>query len=199
MKELVFLLEEQSAKALVEKLLPALNGPASQIQGRFIVFEGKQDLDRQLERRLRGYINPQARFIVLRDQDRANCREVKRSLAATCSRAGKPGTIIRIACHELEAFYLGDLRAVELGLEIGGLAAKQNRAKYRDPDRLPSPARELEELTAGRYQKVSGSRAIAPHLDLNTPRSKSFHHLLQAIRKASGDLPARRAPGKRMT
>jgi hypothetical protein len=33
------------------------------------------------------------------------------------------------------------------------------------------------------YQKVAGSRAIAPHLDLQAPGSRSFHHLLQAVRR----------------
>ena len=59
-----FFLEEESAKALLENIVPAVCGAGTPtIQSRFIVFEGK------LTRRLRGYLNPQARFIVLRDQD----------------------------------------------------------------------------------------------------------------------------------
>jgi len=185
MKEVVFFLEEESAKALLEHVFPLVIPSKSQILPRFIVFEGKQDLQKQLERKLRGYLNPHARFIVMRDQDQADCRRVKRSLAALCTRAHRPETIVRIACRELEAFYLGDLRAVEAGLGVGGLAAKQNGAKFRDPDRVHLPSRELEKLTSHRYQKVAGSRAIAPHLDLEAPRSRSFHHLLQAIRSAS--------------
>ncbi|MGD0365641.1 MAG: DUF4276 family protein [Bryobacteraceae bacterium] len=184
MRELVFFLEKESAKALLENLFPLLLGPESQCHPRFVVFEGKQDLEKQLERKLRGYLNPQARFIVLRDQDKGNCREIKRTLAALCRRALRPEAKVRIACRELEAFYLGDLRAVELGLGVSGLASKQGRVKYRDPDRLQSPSRELAKLTGHRYQKVAGSRAIARHLDLESPRSRSFHHLLRAIRSA---------------
>jgi hypothetical protein len=182
-KELVFLLEEGSAKALLQAILPSL----TRTQSRFIVFEGKQDLHRQLERKLRGYLNPKARFIVLQDQDATDCRKLKKSLALLCSRARKPETIVRIACRELESFYLGDLRAVESGLGLTGLARWQNRAKYRDPDRLHAPSRELARLTEYGYQKIAGSRAIAPHLDLESPRSRSFYHLLQAIRKAGAD------------
>jgi hypothetical protein len=180
--ELVFFLEEESAKALLAGLLPRLIPAGSSIEARFIVFEGKQDLDRQLERKLKGYLNRQASFVVVRDQDREDCRRVKRSLVTRCSNAGRPDTVVRIACRELEAFYLGDLRAVELGLRLGGLVPKQNKAKFRDPDRLQSPSLELERLTNGRYQKVAGSRAIAPHLDLERPGSRSFRHLIQAIR-----------------
>jgi hypothetical protein len=182
MTELVFFLEEESAKALLAGLYPRLIPADSPIETRFRVFEGKQDLDRQLERKLKGYLNQRASFIVLRDQDRADCRKVKGALVTLCSRAGRPDTVVRIACRELEAFYLGDLRAVELGLRVTGLLPKQNKAKFRDPDRLQSPSLELEKLTNGRYQKVAGSRAIAPHLDLESPRSRSFRHLIQAIR-----------------
>jgi hypothetical protein len=190
MKELVFFLEEESARALLTGLLPRLLPANAPVQSRFIVFEGKQDLDRQLEGKLKGYLNLHARFIVLRDQDRADCKKVKRALVALCMSAGRPETVVRIACRELESFYLGDLRAVELGLQIRGLSAKQEKAKYRDPDRLQSPSLELERLTDKRYQKVAGSRAIAPHLDLERPRSRSFRHLIQAIGSTAAQLGA---------
>ena len=188
MRELVFFLEEESAKVLLERIFPRMIPPESRIRPRFIVFEGKQDLEKQLPGRLRGYLNPRARFIVMRDQDQADCRKVKKSLARLCAKAGRAQDIVRIACRELEAFYLGDLLAVESGLGIDGLAGKQDRAKYREPDRLVCPSRELQRLTGKRYQKVAGSRAIAPHLNLTAPRSKSFHHLIRAIRSASDDL-----------
>ena len=44
---------------------------------------------------------------------------------------------------------------------------------------------ELDKLTGHRYQKIAGSRAIAPHLDLSNTRSTSFHHLVTAIRSAA--------------
>jgi hypothetical protein len=192
MNELVFFLEEESSKALLEQIVPLLV-PKSQFYSRYVVFEGKQDLDSQLLKKLRGYLNPHARFLVMRDQDAADCRKVKRNLAAICARAGRPQTVIRIACRELEAFYLGDLAAVEIGLGISGLANKQHKAKFRDPDRLSCPSLELGKLTAYRYQKVAGSRAIGPYLNLNTPRSRSFYHLIQAIRNAVS------APGSQLT
>lgn len=188
MNELVFFLEEESAKALLERIFPHLIPPESQVHPRFIVFEGKQDLEKQLPNKLRGYLNPRARFIVMRDQDQADCRKIKRSLAALCTRAGRPQTTVRIACRELEAFYLGDLLAVEKGLDISGLARRQNKARFRDPDRLVRPSYELQKLTGNRYQKIAGSRAIAPNLNLHTPRSRSFHRLIRAIRWANDEL-----------
>jgi hypothetical protein len=60
MSELVFFLEEESAKALLEQLFPLLIPEGSRVHPRFIVFEGKQDLERQLPKKLGGYLNPDA-------------------------------------------------------------------------------------------------------------------------------------------
>lgn len=182
MNELVFLLEEPSARAMLEGLLPRFLPP--DIAVRYIVFEGKQDLEKQLVRKIRAYRNTQARFIVLRDQDsHPDCREIKANLARLCQEAGRADTLIRIACCELESFYLADLAAVESGLELSGLIRQQNNKKYRAPDGLSSPSAELMKLTRGHYQKISGSRAIGPWLDPDNPRSISFRHLIDGIRK----------------
>lgn len=190
MKELVFLLEEESAKAMLESLLPRILHP--DVRPRFIPFEGKQDLEKQLLKRLRGYVNPQARFIVLRDQDNApDCMAVKANLAERCQQAGQAGkTLVRIACTELESFYLADLHAVEQGLAIQKLASQQGSAKFRSPDRLGNPSKELENLTKGEYQKVSGSRVIGKFLDPENERSPSFKNLIKGIRRMEGELLA---------
>ena len=190
MKELVFLLEEESAGAMLRGLLPRLLDP--RVQPRLMVFEGKQDQERQMVRRLRGYLNPQARFIVLRDQDSTpDCQVVKAKLLALCAQAGRDAvSMVRIACHELEAFYIGDLSATETGLGLKGLVRHQGAARFRNADRIESPSRELAKLTRGTYQKVSGSRQIGPHLDLSNERSASFKNLVAGVRRLEQQLLA---------
>lgn len=183
MKEMVFLLEEASARELVAGLYPRVVPEAAGIRPRYIVFEGKQDLEKQMERRPRVYLNPEARFLVLRDQDSADCRRVKEALRRRCDAAGRPSAVVRIACRELEAFYLRDPAAVERAFRMTGLARRQEEQKFRKPDRLGSPSLELEKLTRNRYQKVSGFRAIAPHLELENARSESFRQLVEAMRR----------------
>jgi hypothetical protein len=165
MTTLVFFLEELSAKALLEGLLPRFI-PMDRFQVRYLPFEGKQDLHKQFVRKMRNWRTPDTKFIVLRDQDSADCLSVKQALVALCEEAGRPDTLVRVACREIESWYLGDLQAVETALNIGGLHKMQNKKKYRAPDELQSPSGELEQLTRGVYQKVSGSRAIGPLLDL---------------------------------
>lgn len=87
---------------------------------------------------------------------------------------------------------MGDLAAVEAAFGIRGLTQRQNERKFREPDRLGSPSQELERLTKRRYQKVSGSRAIAAHLRIEDSRSRSFGHLVDAIRRVSGNTAAAR-------
>jgi len=183
MRELIFLLEERSARALLESLLPRLLPP--DMPHRLIPFEGTQDLEKQLTRRIRGYMNPEARFIVLRDQDSApDCKLLKQRLLDLCTASGRAqACLVRIACRELETIYLADLAAVETALEIKGLVKLQGGRKFRTPDGLESPSHELRVLTHQCYEKVAGSRAIGLHLDLDNPRSSTFKNLVSGIRR----------------
>lgn len=181
MKTIVFCLEEPSAKEMLEGLLPRML-PVDVIC-RFIIFRGKQDLEKQLVRRLRGWCTPDTQFVVMRDQDAANCHQVKAKLVGLCEDAGKPDALVRVACRELESFYLGDLAAIEEGLGLEGIAKKQASRKFRNPDNLANPVEEITRLTGDRYQKISGSRAIGPHLHFTNNRSRSFQVLIKGIKR----------------
>ena len=153
MKELVFLVEGEAERSLLDVLLPRVLPDG--LGHRVIPFQGKQDMEKRMTLRIRGYLNPNARFIVLRDQDsHADCVALKQGLRARCVDAGRePHCLVRIACTELESFYLADLAAVALALDMPGLERQQHRRKFRCPDRLGSPSRELRALTKQRYEK----------------------------------------------
>lgn len=186
MSEIVFLLEEPSAEAMLKGLVPNLLPDC--IPVRYVVFEGKQDLERQLVRRIRGYLVPGARFVVLRDQDADDCVKIKNELQLKCRESGKPGTLVRIACRELESWYLADLAAVvSSGLGDSGLMKLQRKNPYRAPDSLPAPSAQLMRLVP-KYQKVSGSRAIGPHLDIDNTRSPSFAVFVAGLRRLANDI-----------
>ena len=185
MMTLVFFLEEPSAKALLEILLPRFI-PADRFLLHFVPFEGKQDLEKQLVRRIRGWCTPDTHFVVLRDQDSAECKDVKQRLLEICTEAGRSDTLVRIACREIESWYLGDLKAVEKAFRINNLASKQEQRKYRNPDALGNPVQELERITNKKYQKISGSRAIGPLLDVRNNRSPSFQVFVSGVQKLTG-------------
>lgn len=180
MKTLVFFLEEPSAKEMLKGVLRRFL--PEDVSPKYIVFQGKQDLEKNLKIKLRAWKLPNCSFIVMRDQDSGDCKKIKENLGAICAQSGRKGVLIRIACHELESFYLGDLAAVEKGLDLKGIARKKNQKKFRDPDLLANPSEEMFKLTNNLYDKVSGSRAIAPHLDLESNSSKSFNMLINGIK-----------------
>ena len=179
--ELVFLLEEKSAKevlknGLIQQLVP------ENIAIRYIVFEGKQDLEKGISRKLKAWMNKRAVFVIMRDQDSEdNCIQLKQRLAQKCTEAGKPDTLIRIVCRELESWYLGDLQAVETGLKVSGLAKKQT--KYPRPDSRNNAKQELIRLSKNQYQSVSGSRRIIPYLNLDNNTSVSFRVFVEGVRR----------------
>ncbi|MDX8380094.1 MAG: DUF4276 family protein, partial [Gallionella sp.] len=133
--------------------------------------------------KIKHYLNPQARFVVMRDQDATpDCGVIKEALLTRCGEAGRQEvSLVSIACRELESFYLADLAAVELGLCMTGLVKQQKNRKFKKPDYLHNPSKELMALTKQRYQKVSGSREIGCHLEINNDRSESFKNLVLGI------------------
>jgi hypothetical protein len=179
MKTLVFFLEEPSAREMLKGLVPRLL--PDNVHTQYVVFEGKQDLEKRLPIRLRAWQVPDSLFVVMRDQDSGDCIAIKSGLVQKCANAGKPDTLVRIACRELESFYLADLAAVAATIGPATLPELQNKQRYRTPDVIQNPATELKKI-APAYQKISGSRAIGKHLDLDNHRSHSFGLLVSGIR-----------------
>ena len=184
-RELVFLVEGKAEKSLLEALAPRLLplGCAYKI----VCFRGKQDMEKTLPRTLKAWQNPKARFLILRDQDCGVCEQIKARLlelvrAAACVRPFK----VRIACRALENWYLAQLEVVGRVFSKSRLSQMQNRARFRRPDDISNPVAELEKLTAGLYQKVSGSSRLGATLALDNDRSPSFKNFIGAIKFLTG-------------
>ena len=177
---LVFFLEGQSEKAMLEILIPKIL-IHSNITIQYITFEGKQDLIKQLPIKLKGWSFSNTKFVILLDKDQDDCKKLKEKLITICKQNTQlNNTLIRIACEELESWYFGDLDAVEKGLDIKKL---KNQSTYRIPDNIKKPAKELEKITKNQYQKIKGSRSIAEYLDLKQNSSQSYRVFITGIQK----------------
>ncbi len=191
-KKFSFFLKEKSAKVFLEGLLPRI------LPGEFsfkcIAFEGKSDLERQLYNKIIGWKTPHTCFVVIRDKDAEDCLVVKKRLTQICTKARRADSLVRIACHELESWYLGDLEAVGSCFGINNLSKKQYHKKFRDPDRLANPREELLKLTQNKYQKVGSSRKLAQHIDPNQNTSASFNALVNGIQGLISDKSRCRYP-----
>lgn len=179
MSRIVFLLEEHSMKVLLDQLLPRLFPDLSFL---CLKHEGKQDLERSIPIKLRAWNVPGDRFVVLRDNDGGNCKQLKSRLSTLCREAGRPDTLVRIACQELEAWYLGEPEAMAEAYENNSLRQISSKAKYRDPDSVPCPSEELTRLVP-EFQKVSGARKMGSHLSMERNASQSFRVLVHGVRR----------------
>ena len=179
--QLVCFTEELSAKTMLDIILPKL---IPSIETTIINFEGKQDLEKNIENKLRLWQTPDTVFLVTRDQDSGDCQVIKeRLLQKVISSRKENVSLIRIACHELESFYLGDLLAVERGMNITNLSKKQKKTKFKTPDTIVEAKEELQKI-AKTYQPVSGSKKISKYLELDgNNKSISFNFLIFGIKK----------------
>jgi len=179
---LVCFTEEESAKEMLEIILRRIF--LDNISFIVISFEGKSDLDKQIEKKIKNWNTPDTVFLIMRDQDSGNCKIIKQDLLAKIENTGKKNnSLVRIACHELESFYLGDLLAVEKAFSLKNIAKKQSKVNYKNPDNLNNAKQELRKI-AKNYQPISGSKLISPYLKLNNSnKSTSFNILISGIQK----------------
>lgn len=176
---LVFMLEEPSMKELLTGLLPRMLPP--DVAYKLIPHEGKSDLEKSIPRKLRAWRTPNTRFVIIRDQDSGDCIAIKQRLVALCRGTGHAEVHVVIACRELEAWFIGNLKAVAEIYAKPALADLQNKAKYREPDQIGSPSRELTALVPG-YGKVDGARRMGPHLPLEGSCSPSFNYFIRKVK-----------------
>ena len=186
---LVFLLEEPSMKLLLEGLLPRLM--PGWVAGRHFLcvpHQGKSDLDRSIPRKLSAWKIRGDRFVIVRDNDGADCEAVLKRITGLCAAAGRPDTLVRLACQELEAWYLGDLAAVAAAFELPKANSPAHRKKFAAPDAWQKPSVELERL-APCFQKGAGARAMAQHLrEPEHNRSYSYGKFVTGVRRLAGEL-----------
>lgn len=175
---LVVFTEEPSMKEALEPILDKLGIAKGQYQ--IISHQGVSELEKSLRNKLRSWRDPAARFLILRDNDMGNCSDRKRKLLEIARRAGREGQCkVRIVCQELEAWFIGDINALEKSRHLKKPVPK--RLRRCDPDQLEKPSRELAKLRSG-YGKITGAKKIAPHLDVQNQRSASFAATVSAIR-----------------
>ena len=187
---LVFLLEEPSMKLLLEGLLPRLMpGWVAGQHFLCVPHEGKSDLDRSVPRKLSAWRIPGDRFVIVRDNDNANCVDLKQRLAAMCATHGRPETLIRLVCQELEAWYLGDLKALAEAFDTPKADTPALRKRFADPDGWQKPSVEVRRLVPA-FQKGSGARQMGQHLSIEGNASASFRVFMSGVQRLQDEMRA---------
>ncbi|HPQ71416.1 MAG TPA: DUF4276 family protein [bacterium] len=164
-------------KYLLEGLLPRLYPGLNFL---CITHEGKQDLEKSIPRKLRGWREPGVRFVIIRDNDRSDCHKLKDRLVGLCKKGGREDALVRIACQELEAWYLGEPDALADAFGNDRLRDIGSKALFRIPDEVGNPFDEIKKLVP-EFQKVTGARRMAKELTRDRNKSCSFQVFLQGI------------------
>ena len=191
---------EEALKAILPKIL------SNNVTFDFLVFEGKDDLLNNLFVRLKGYrwIPDDWRIMVLIDEDRRDCRELKGKLERTAHEAGfltKTSAVLnedfrvvnRLAIEELEAWFFGDVEALHAAYPRVSINL-QYQARYRDPDAIRGGTYEaLERLLVERnyytdkLPKTEVAQNIAHYMEPIQNRSKSFQVFLEGLKACVGE------------
>jgi hypothetical protein len=166
-------------KVLLEGLLPRL---VPGLEFICVTHEGKQDLEKSIPKKLRAWKEPGARFVVVRDNDNSDCTVLKARLKQLCADAGRPDTLIRIPCQELEAWYFGEPDALARAYQDPPLADISNKARFRESDVIQQPSNELSKLVPS-FQKIAGARLMGGELSVEGNRSRSFQVFLAGVRQ----------------
>lgn len=180
--EIVILVEEKSSGIVIEGIASTLG-----LTQRVKVFkhDGFGDLKNSIPRKLNADHPDSTRFIVLCDADETNCSQRKRQIIELIPCAKRSRTIVRIACRELEAWYLAQPNAVQRGRALKSNIPK--KLSSRDPDQIANVKETFLRLAHSRGQ-IELARKIGPHLDPNDRRSKSFGHFISALQRSSQNI-----------
>lgn len=192
------LVEEPSAEAALQNLLPRILGESAT----FVIHphQGAADLLGKLPDRLKAYktwLPPDWRIVVLVDEDRRDCHDLKNRLEREARRAGLAAkstaglrefqVVNRLAIEELEAWFFGDVDAL-VATYPGVSANLGQKARCRNPDATAGGAWEALERVLqkagcfpGGLAKIEAARAISMSMDPRRNRSRSFRVFRDAL------------------
>jgi hypothetical protein len=178
--KLVFLLEEPSMKHLLDILLPRIL--PSDVDFQTIPHSGKRALERSIPIKLRAWNEPgEIKFVIVHDQDNKDCILLKKQLLQLCSDTNRQ-VLVRIACQEMEAWYLGDFNALSKAYNKPKLLNFAKKSKYRYPDDIPAPKEELRKIVP-EYQQILGAKTVGPFMDIENNTSVSFQQFVTGVRR----------------
>jgi len=189
---IIFLVEDYSMRKFLEGILPRLGFEEHLFEIKH--HRGKEDLISHLNKIIPSLSKRAQQIIVIIDQDRQDCVKLKNKLKgklALCICDYK----IRIACYELEAWFLGDMEAIAKCSPRFKAKFFQGKEKYRDVDNIPKPSSVIEQIVPNwKHQyanKPKFAEEIAHFISLEkrnenkANRSHSFHVLLEMLRSFS--------------
>lgn len=166
--------------ATLRNLLPKLFPELREYEHWIIIHhQGKSDLEQSYPRKMKEWREPGVRFIILRDNDGADCVALKQRLVSKIPN-NAPEYLVRIVCQELEGWFLGDLDAVAAAYPSAARHKSFKSLSKNDPDKLTNASELMKQLT-GTQAKVGRASLIAQHMQPAKNRSTSFQVFVNGL------------------
>lgn len=182
------LVEEPSMETFLSAKLPEILPEGYELGVNVFIrpHNGKSDLMKSIPQKVKvfSHYHVPAKIIIIHDQDSNDCKVLKQKILHTCAEHGDCEVMVRIACRELENWYLGDMQAIEKAFPGFNATKHQGKAKFRNPDTCTG-SEELGKLVKT-FQKGQAARTIPLHMDLSQNRSPSLGHLVSGIQRFLG-------------
>jgi Domain of unknown function (DUF4276) len=187
-----FLVEEASTEIALKEIVPKIIGNVHTFK--IHNFQNKDRLLKRLPERMKAYANfipDDLRIVILVDEDRSNCQELKKKLCdATSIVTQKKGNIVlhRIVVEELESWFIGDVAAIRAEYEKIPVSLSQ-QAKFRNPDAIKGGTWEELDKILKKYgyetglQKMDFAQKVSPHMDVENNQSRSFQVFRDGLRR----------------
>ncbi len=197
--QIEFFLEERSAEVALKIILPKIL--SDDVDFTFHVSQGKHDLLKNLPILLTGFSGPisdNRRIMVLIDEDRDDCFQLKEQLEgiaraaglvtkSSASQEGDFQVVNRLAIEELEAWFFGDIIALR-----NAYPGVSRNVQYQDPDAIENGTSEalwrvLRRYYPKRLPKTKVARNIAQHMEPCRNRSRSFQVFVEGLKACVGE------------
>lgn len=184
-EQIEFLLEEPSMANALKVILPQIlpEGLALDINCFLRPHQGKQDLQKSIPKKIKTFskFHIPSKIIIVHDQDSNDCKELKTAILKLCEDNGNCPVLVRIACRELENWYLGDMDAINKVYREFKPRNHKYRSKFRIVDNTHG-SYELESLIPS-FQKSYASRNIPKYFQIDENKSVSFKQFKNGVIK----------------
>jgi hypothetical protein len=181
---LEILTEEPSMEYFLRGLLPRILPPEYVLDQNCFIrpHQGKSDLRKSIPKKMRAYprYGYPVKVLIVHDQDSNDCVALKQTLIElTNSSPHDIPFLVRIACRELENWYLGDFESLEKVYPEINASQQIKKTKFRTPDNVFG-SHEISLLTDS-FSKTSAARALGPIIRIDSNASQSFQHFVNGI------------------
>lgn len=180
-----FLLEEQSMEYFLRGLIPRIFSTWKEEVDYFLrSHQGKNDLQNSIKPFLNAIkTSSNIKVVIIHDQDQDDCVKLKSKLRSLCNN-NSAVVMIRIACQELESWYIGDpISLSKIYPEYGRLS---RTSRFRQtPDSIVKPSSQIMSKIKT-FSKTTTAKIMGQEINIDTNRSTSFQQLISGLKKITG-------------